>query len=292
MVPHPDPDDLALLALGERLDDSVDAHLAGCAQCAADLAALRETADLAPLSNFGEDASPPNEYVWDAIAEELGFAVDADSPVGLNGSVGTPEDPLPALADEESPQPRPATQVNEPVDEPGPPALTGLPGGADRPATGDRSTPVGAGPRRSRWIAVLAAAVIGVALGAGGYAIFASRTQSVDVEATADLTPVPGGPLPETDGQLGTADLVAASTGQEVRVTAPDLPAIDGAYEVWLFGNEGKMISLGSLSQGQGTFTVPQGINTGEYRTVDVSDEAPDGNPAHSGISVVRGEFS
>jgi hypothetical protein len=25
---------------------------------------------------------------------------------------------------------------------------------------------------------------------------------------------------------------------------------------------------------------------------VDVSDEAPDGNPAHSGISLVRGAFS
>ena len=75
-------------------------------------------------------------------------------------------------------------------------------------------------------------------------------------------------------------------------MTAPALPAIPGAYEVWLFGNDGRMISLGSLNQGEGTFTVPQGIDTQEYRTIDISDEPPDGIPTHSGISVVRGEFS
>jgi Anti-sigma-K factor rskA len=294
MVPHPDPDDLALVALGEQLDGSVDAHIAGCEVCRADLAALREAVDLAQLSNFGEDATPPDDYVWDAIAEELGFA-EAAAPAALNGSAATQEDPLPDLADEPAPASRPAAHTAKPVeaDDAGAPALTALPGGVDRPSDRRPSTgSSGSGVRRSRWIAVLAAAVIGVALGAGGYALFSSRTQSVDVEATAGLTPVPGGPLPESDGQLGTADLVAAQAGQEVRVTAPDLPAIGGAYEVWLFGNEGRMISLGSLNQGQGTFVVPQGIDTQEYRTVDISDEAPDGNPAHSGISVVRGQFS
>jgi hypothetical protein len=52
------------------------------------------------------------------------------------------------------------------------------------------------------------------------------------------------------------------------------------------------MVSLGTLDNGNGTFTVPQGINTREYRVVDVSDEPPDGNPAHSGISLIRGAFS
>jgi hypothetical protein len=61
---------------------------------------------------------------------------------------------------------------------------------------------------------------------------------------------------------------------------------------VWLFGDNGKMVSLGTLDDGNGTFTVPADISTREYRTVDVSDEPPDGNPAHSGISLIRGAFS
>ena len=59
-----------------------------------------------------------------------------------------------------------------------------------------------------------------------------------------------------------------------------------------MFGNDGKMVSLGTLNDGSGTFTVPQGISTQEYRVVDVSDEPPDGVPTHSGVSMIRGQFS
>ena len=52
------------------------------------------------------------------------------------------------------------------------------------------------------------------------------------------------------------------------------------------------MVSLGTLADGSGSFTVPEGIDTTQYRTVDISDEPPDGNPAHSGISLVRGTFA
>ena len=74
--------------------------------------------------------------------------------------------------------------------------------------------------------------------------------------------------------------------------TADLPPTSNSSYEVWLFGDDGKMVSLGTLDNGNGTFTVPQGINTREYRVVDVSDEPPDGNPAHSGISLIRGAFT
>ena len=71
---HPDPDDLALIALGESIDDAVDAHVAGCAQCSAEVESFRMTVGLADLSNFGEDAARPGEHVWQAIAAELGFS--------------------------------------------------------------------------------------------------------------------------------------------------------------------------------------------------------------------------
>jgi hypothetical protein len=61
---------------------------------------------------------------------------------------------------------------------------------------------------------------------------------------------------------------------------------------VWSFGNDGRMVSLGTLAAGTGSFTVPDDIDTWDYRTVDISDEPPDGNPAHSGISLIRGTFT
>lgn len=136
--------------------------------------------------------------------------------------------------------------------------------------------------------------MVGIAVGAGAVVISQNRGSDVTVEAVAPLKAVPGGPLTaDQQRRLGQADLVAAPNGTQVTVDAPDLPpSANNAYEVWLFGNDGRMVSLGTLSNGVGTFTVPNGISTAEYRTVDVSDEPPNGNPAHSGVSMVRGSFS
>lgn len=243
---HPDPDDLALAALGEPLEPRTQQHVSTCPECAAQISSFRRTVELAELNDFGRDAPPPGDHVWGAIAGELGFA----------GS-------------------------GEPAADPEPAAVTPLPSGA-------RST-----RRRWRWVAPVAAAVVGIAAGAGAVVLVQNRQNAVVVDATAPLTPVPGGPLPATDGQLGTAELVTARSGLQVRVDASGLPASSAsAYEVWLFGDDGRMVSLGTLSDGTGSFTLPQGIDPAEYRTVDISDELPDGNPAHSGISLVRGTFA
>ena len=241
---HPDADDLSLVALGETLGADAQMHIASCPACADQIETFRETIDLAGLSDYGRDAPAPGEHVWDAIADELGFA---------------------------------EVEPAEPV-----PLFTAKPSAA-QPA---------ARPRR-RWVLPIAAAVIGVAVGAGAVVAVQNREDAATVEAIAPLDPVQGGPLPPADGQLGTAELVAGRSGQQVRVNASGLPTTtSSAYEVWLFGDDGRMVSLGTLADGSGSFTVPEGIDTSEYRTVDVSDELPDGNPAHSGISLVRGTFA
>ena len=158
-MPHPDPDDLALVALGEQLDPSPCPHRRVCGVHGRPRP--RGTIDLAGLSDYGADAPAPDEYVWDAIADELGFGGHAAGPV--NGAS------RPGCA-ARGPCPEPMDEVGDP----------------DR-RRGDRHR-----DRRGR----LRAVRIG--------------EKSVDVEATARLTPVPGGPLPESDGQLGTADLVTA----------------------------------------------------------------------------------
>ena len=282
---HPDRDDLALLALDESVGDAVDAHVADCDECAAEVAAFRTTVGLAPLSNYGEDAPQPGEHVWQAIAAELDLE---DQPAGR----------LPAQAVGPTDGGSSSTVVTAAGAGNGR-ALRAVPTDADpdqgRPggATSKRASGGGAPRTWSRWVAPLAAVVVGIAVGAGGVILAQNRSTDVTVEAVAPLTPVPDGPLKnEQQRQLGQAELVVAPAGPEVRVEAPDLPPSSNAYEVWLFGNDGRMVSLGTLSNGTGTFTVPNGISTDEYRTVDVSDEPPNGNPAHSGISLVRGAFS
>lgn len=294
---HPHPDDLALIALGDSLGGAADAHVAGCAQCSAELESFRLTVGLAELSNYGEEAPMPGEHVWQSIATELGFAQAERS----SGSVATAIGRAP-VGDEPRPVPsqlttRAATGLNGSAT----PSLRSVAGTGDDvpavvpPSDATAPTPIGAAPsrRRARWVAPLAAAVVGIAVGAGAVVISQHRSDDVTVEAIAPLTPVVGGPLTaDQQEQLGKAELVAAPTGQEVRVLAPSLPPSSNDYEVWLFGNDGRMVSLGTLNDGSGTFTVPQGISTQEYRVVDVSDEPPDGNPAHSGVSLVRGKFS
>jgi hypothetical protein len=291
-VQHLDPDDLALLALGEHLGDAADAHVASCAACRDEIESLSMTVGLAELSNYGEDAPQPGEHVWAAIATELGFAGSRSAATTLTSRSGGSGGPAAAPSPESGPDSTPV------ADDPGAglngsarPDLRSVAGvGSDLPPlVGQTSQP----RRWSRWAAPLAAAVIGIAVGAGAVILTQDRSDSVTVEATAPLTPVPTGPLAGQTGTLGKAQLVAAPTGQEVTVNASDLPAAtNSSYEVWLFGDDGKMVSLGTLDDGNGTFTVPQGISTREYRTVDVSDEPPDGNPAHSGISLIRGAFS
>ena len=309
-MPHPDADDLALLALGESMGSAVDAHVAGCDVCSAEIESFRQTVDLADLSNYGENAPRPGEHVWQAIAAELGFTgsqqpagavitavPESGSATGPRAAAGTHPETATDAGPADTGSTRPAADPQESSRENGSaPHLRALPSANPNPPPVGPTAAQTSGPparRWSRWAAPLAAAVVGIAVGAGAVVVAQNRTDDVTIEATAPLTPVDDGPL-SADGteQLGKAELVAAPTGQEVRVNAADLPPTTNSYEVWLFGDEGRMISLGTLNDGSGSFVVPQGINTQEYRVVDVSDEPPDGNPQHSGVSLIRGAFS
>jgi len=53
-----------------------------------------------------------------------------------------------------------------------------------------------------------------------------------------------------------------------------------------------ELISLGILSGTSGTFTIPDGLDLGTFDLVDVSEEPFDGDPQHSGDSIVRGSLS
>ena len=74
--------------------------------------------------------------------------------------------------------------------------------------------------------------------------------------------------------------------------TSTRVPAGD-VREVWLIRSDASgLVSLGLLEGDSGRFVVPDGIDLDEFTLVDVSAEPVDGDPAHSGDSIVRGELS
>jgi hypothetical protein len=145
------------------------------------------------------------------------------------------------------------------------------------------------GRRRGALLLAAAAAVTGIAVGAAGALLLSGDDGSApaQVVAQADLAA-----LPEHQGS-GSAT-VHTSDGERVLVVdVSDLTKGDGFYEVWLLDSEAqRLVSLGLLEGDEGRFPLPEQVDVGEYPVVDVSIEPTDGDPAHSGNSVVRGTLS
>jgi anti-sigma-K factor RskA len=78
-VQHLDPDQLALLALGEGVDpgdgSAVGDHLRQCGRCGDEFESLRHTVDLAREAVEHRDTPPPSEAVWSRIATEVGIGL-------------------------------------------------------------------------------------------------------------------------------------------------------------------------------------------------------------------------
>ena len=139
--------------------------------------------------------------------------------------------------------------------------------------------------RRTLVTAGAAAAAVAAAL---VVAVPALRPGSDEVVTQVALSPVGSATTP------ADAVMVAGGSGARMTVDASNLPRpVDGYYEVWLMGENNELVSLGVLDERkQGSFRVPDGVDPSRYPYVDVSLEPLDGNPAHSGDSLVRGRVS
>ncbi len=142
--------------------------------------------------------------------------------------------------------------------------------------------------RPATWM--LAAAGVG-GIVVGGLATAALVTSPSQPAATVQASTALD-PLPEWDAS-GTAELTVDKSGQQVLVVSveTDPGAVqDGYEEVWLIDREVQgMVSLGPLEGGTGSFVIPEGVDVGTFPIVDVSLEPADGEPTHSGNSIVRG---
>ena len=97
--------------------------------------------------------------------------------------------------------------------------------------------------------------------------------------------------LDVTTDTVGDALLLEDGDELLLEVDLPDLPAApDGVvYEVWLIDPETSELQTLGLTDGGGRLAVPAGIDPAQFALVDVSREPVDGEPAHSGDSIVRG---
>lgn len=145
---------------------------------------------------------------------------------------------------------------------------------------------------RPRWLpAAVAAAVAliaGVAVAAGIGLLGDDGEGAGEVLARAELSDAD---LPVASGVTGTADLRREGERLVLDLALPDLPgAGEGTfYEVWLLAADATRLQPLGVTDGAGRYQVPAGIDPRQYPLVDVSREPLDGDPAHSGDSVVRG---
>ena len=294
-TPHPDAERLTLAALpAEQADPAVAAHLQQCAQCRAEVGALRRTVELARAEGMGEPLPIPPTRVWQAILDEVaedpagaGAALERDGQVGHRPAVAEEADgpdraPAPAGADRSGPDR----------------------GSENGPGSGSGNGPVPTEPValrrggpwwRRRLVGVAAATVVGLGLGVGiGTGVSGSG------EEPEPATVVQLGPVGFADPTAtGTAAMVDHDGDRRMVVELRGVTNLAGGdyLEAWLMDSTGsRLLPLGALARHgeefRGEFTIPAGLPTGEYDRVDVSAERFDGDPGHSTVSLLRGDLA
>lgn len=141
--------------------------------------------------------------------------------------------------------------------------------------------------RGSRTLWVLAASLAAVlAIGGGVWGALNAVRPAEIAEASLDA-------FPDHPGATGTATAEEERDGTvRLHVTLADADTTDAYHEVWLIRSDASaLISLGILDGDSGTFTVPAGVDLSDFSLVDISAEPVDGDPQHSGDSIVRGEL-
>jgi hypothetical protein len=255
-VRHPDAEILALLALGEPVDDEAAAHVRSCQECRDELQDLERVVTIGrDLDEVERDPPRPPEHVWASIAAAVEEGRD---------DAGTSSGGLRVVEDRADDGVRADPGAGGPVED----------------VDEDGTAP---GRGRRFFAALAAAALLGAVAGAGVVSLW-DPTPPAEVVATTQLEPIRG------DGD-GDARLERVTDGLVLEVAAQTLPGTPGYYEVWLIDPETfEMISLGPL-RADGRYAVPEGLDTGRYSLVDISAEPHDGETAHSGDSLLRGEL-
>lgn len=153
--------------------------------------------------------------------------------------------------------------------------------------------------RRRRWVPMVAGVAAAILLVVGGFVVVSrSGDEAPTVVATAELS------HEANFDELGSsataaAELVEADDGSVgIHLVDASLPAPDGEaadLELWLIrpdanGEVADIVSLGLVDPSDpGTFEIPSTYDPAQFSVVDISVEPRDGQPTHSGRSILRG---
>lgn len=139
--------------------------------------------------------------------------------------------------------------------------------------------------RRFRTGPLLMVAAVVALLGAAGILVGALDD---DETVLAEVTLTDRG-LPLAAPADARAALIETDGEVYVDLDLPELEDGPGFYEAWLIDRDvEEMYSLGPVD-GSGRLAVPSGVDPGEFPIIDLSVEPLDGDPTHSGRSVLRG---
>lgn len=186
------------------------------------------------------------------------------------------------------------TLPDEAWDSPEPPPLV-MPGGPPRDSPAPAAAPVASRPAGFGWLRVAGGLIAAVVILAAGVLI-GIQIESDDPGETAPrqtvaLESVPGPDTPS--GASGEVSLVSsAEDAVTLDVSGLEPTGADEFYELWLLGEEGELVALGTFRvepDGASKIEVPLPVDPDKYEYFDVSIQLDNGDPAHSGRSVLRG---
>lgn len=138
--------------------------------------------------------------------------------------------------------------------------------------------------------ALASIALLAVGIGAG----LVLSNDDDDGGADADLERVQLAPVVSAAKNAGGVAELRPEAGGRATVELSGLrPSGDrDFYELWLLGDDGELVSLGSVrvpESGNATLDVELPVDPKQFRYLDVSREPDDGDPGHSTISILRG---
>lgn len=233
----------------------------------------REIAEL--LGSDPDYVSSSREAAIAQIAEDLGLHGDGDQVRSALAEMG-----------EEAWRPRLAAEQQDSET-------------ADEPLAEQEAAPENP-PKRSQrrltiFVLLVVAAVAAAVIAAGGSSKKSTTSQNAAPPSKPASKPAPAPraqastsgklkPLSAASGATGRARL----NGRNLSLTVSGLPKPAGTYEVWLYNNEIDAVPVASLGSGSATVTATVPASQAAYRYLDVSLEPADGNPNHSGQSVLR----
>lgn len=158
-------------------------------------------------------------------------------------------------------------------------------------STPDDATVVPLAPARRRGARAgwFLAAAAGLVVGGVGGVVVADRLGTEPAPTVLAEVALAG--LPEWRDSSGVARIEKDAAGaRTLVVNLAGRTFDDGFQEVWLIDRDvTRLVSLGVIEGTEGRLPIPASVDLDVYAVVDVSAEPLDGDPAHSGDSIVRG---